>query len=67
MTMTGTPVAVRKGMTRKQRRLTLIALALGVLGIAAGLVLYALSGSSVAACDHWPVRRGDTCGAEPHA
>lgn len=45
MTMTGTPVAVRKSMTRKQRRLTLIALALGVLGIAAGLVLYALSGS----------------------
>lgn len=32
-------------MTRKQRRLTLIGLALGVLGIAAGLVLYALSGS----------------------
>ncbi len=45
MTITGTPVLVRKGMTRKQRRLTLIGLALGVLGIAAGLVLYALSGS----------------------
>lgn len=32
-------------MTRKQRRLTLIGSALGVLAIAAGLVLYALSGS----------------------
>ncbi len=32
MTMTGTPVLVRKGMTRKQRRLTLIGLALAVLG-----------------------------------
>lgn len=32
-------------MTRKQRRLTLIGFALGVLGVAAGLVLYALSGS----------------------
>ncbi len=32
-------------MTRKQRRLTLIGFSLGVLGVAAGLVLYALSGS----------------------
>ena len=32
-----------RGMTRKQRRLTLIGLAGGVLAIAAGLVLYALS------------------------
>ena len=45
MTMTGNPVLARKGMTRKQRRLTLIGLALGVLGLASGLVLYALSGS----------------------
>jgi cytochrome c-type biogenesis protein CcmE len=34
-------------MTRKQRRLTLIGSALAVLGIAAGLVLYALSDSIV--------------------
>ena len=34
-------------MTRKQRRLTLIGAALGVLGIAAGLFLYALRGSIV--------------------
>ncbi len=34
-------------MTRKQRRLTLIGASLGVLGIAAGLVLYALSDSIV--------------------
>ena len=32
-------------MTRKQRRLTLIGGSLGVLGLALGLVLYALSGS----------------------
>jgi cytochrome c-type biogenesis protein CcmE len=34
-------------MTRKQRRLTLIGCALAVLGFAAGLVLYSLSGSIV--------------------
>ena len=34
-------------MTRKQRRLTLIGGSLGVLGLAIGLVLYALSGSIV--------------------
>src|ERR1043166_10012177 len=34
-------------MTRKQRRLTLIGGSLGVLGLALGLVLYALSGSIV--------------------
>ena len=34
-------------MTRKQRRLTLIGLALGVLGLAAGLVLYALNDTIV--------------------
>jgi cytochrome c-type biogenesis protein CcmE len=34
-------------MTRKQRRLTLIGSSLGVLGLAAGLMLYALSGSIV--------------------
>src|ERR1700741_5372668 len=34
-------------MTRKQRRLTLIGCALVVLGFAAGLVLYSLSGSIV--------------------
>lgn len=34
-------------MTRKQRRLTLIGSGLGVLALAAGLVLYALSGSIV--------------------
>ncbi len=43
-TTMGSPQA-RRGMTRKQRRLTLIGLALAVLGLAAGLVLYALSGS----------------------
>ena len=45
MSTTGTPVFVRGGMTRKQRRLTLIGIALAVLGLAAGLVLYSLSGS----------------------
>jgi len=35
--------AARKGMTRKQRRLTLIGLAGIVLALAAGLVLYAMS------------------------
>jgi cytochrome c-type biogenesis protein CcmE len=45
MTTTTGPVPARRGMTRKQRRLTLIGLALAVLGVAAGLVLYALSGS----------------------
>ena len=34
-------------MTRKQRRITLIGAGLGVLGIAAGLVLYAMSDSIV--------------------
>jgi cytochrome c-type biogenesis protein CcmE len=34
-------------MTRKQRRLTLIAAGVGVLGVAVALVLYALSGSIV--------------------
>jgi cytochrome c-type biogenesis protein CcmE len=34
-------------MTRKQRRLTLIAVGLGVLGVAAALILNALSGSIV--------------------
>jgi cytochrome c-type biogenesis protein CcmE len=34
-------------MTRRQRRLTLIGAGLGVLGVAVGLVLYALSGSIV--------------------
>ncbi len=34
-------------MTRKQRRLTLIGSSLGVLALAAGLVLYAMSGSIV--------------------
>jgi cytochrome c-type biogenesis protein CcmE len=34
-------------MTRKQRRLTLIGSSLGVLAVALGLVLYALSGSIV--------------------
>jgi cytochrome c-type biogenesis protein CcmE len=34
-------------MTRKQRRLTLIGGSLGVLGLAAGLMLYAMSGSIV--------------------
>ena len=34
-------------MTRKQRRLTLIGAGLGVLGLAAGLVLYALNDSIV--------------------
>ena len=34
-------------MTRKQRRLTMIGCALAVLGFAAGLVLYSLSGSIV--------------------
>jgi cytochrome c-type biogenesis protein CcmE len=45
MSTTGTPVLSRGGMTRKQRRLTLIGIALAVLGLAAGLVLYSLSGS----------------------
>lgn len=45
MTSTTNAAPVRRGMTRKQRRLTLIGLALAVLGLAAGLVLYALSGS----------------------
>lgn len=36
-------VPVRRGMTRKQRRLTLIGLAGLVLAIAAGLVLYAMT------------------------
>ncbi len=45
MTTTTSPAPARRGMTRKQRRLTLIGLALAVLGVAAGLVLYALSGS----------------------
>jgi cytochrome c-type biogenesis protein CcmE len=44
-TMTGNSPTARKGMTRKQRRLILIGFALGVLGLACGLVLYALSGS----------------------
>lgn len=35
------------GMTRKQRRLTIIGCSLAVLGLAAGLVLYALRGSIV--------------------
>src|SRR6185295_9808174 len=34
-------------MTRKQRRLTLIGVGLGVLGLAAGLVLYALNDAIV--------------------
>ena len=34
-------------MTRKQRRLTLIGLSVGILAVAVGLVLYALSGSIV--------------------
>src|SRR6478609_11915227 len=37
----------RASMTRKQRRLTLIGAGLGVLGLAAGLVLYALNDSIV--------------------
>ena len=45
MTTIGTPAPASRGMTRKQRRLVLISLALGVLGLAAGLVLYSLSGS----------------------
>lgn len=45
MTMTTGSAPARRGMTRKQRRLTLIGVALAVLGLAAGLVLYALSGS----------------------
>jgi len=45
MTTIGTPAHASRGMTRKQRRLVLISLALGVLGLAAGLVLYSLSGS----------------------
>lgn len=45
-TTVSSPTALRRrGMTRKQRRLTLIGAALAVLGLAAGLVLYALSGS----------------------
>ena len=34
-------------MTRKQRRITIIGLSLGVLGIAVGLVLFALEDSIV--------------------
>lgn len=45
MTSTAAPSPARRGMTRKQRRLVLIGLCLAVLGLAAGLVLYALSGS----------------------
>lgn len=45
MTTTTTSPLPRRGMTRRQRRLTLIGLSLAVLGLAAGLVLYALSGS----------------------
>ena len=41
--MTLTMAGGKKGMTRKQRRLTLIALAGVVLAIAAGLVLYAMT------------------------
>src|SRR3954465_6333659 len=37
----------RASMTRKQRRLTLIGAGLGVLGLAAGLVLYALNAAIV--------------------
>jgi cytochrome c-type biogenesis protein CcmE len=43
-TAAGSP-SIRRGITRKQRRLTLIGVSLAVLGLAAGLVLYALSGS----------------------
>jgi cytochrome c-type biogenesis protein CcmE len=45
MTTIGQPAPASRGMTRKQRRLTLIGLALAVLALAAGLVLYSLSGS----------------------
>jgi len=45
MTTIGTPAPASRGMTRKQRRLVLIGLSLGVLSLAAGLVLYSLSGS----------------------
>lgn len=45
MTTTAAPSSARRRMTRKQRRLVLIGFCLGVLGLAMGLVLYALSGS----------------------
>jgi cytochrome c-type biogenesis protein CcmE len=45
MTTTSFNAPKRTGMTRKQRRLILIGSALSVLGLACGLVLYALSGS----------------------
>jgi cytochrome c-type biogenesis protein CcmE len=45
MTSTSFNAPRRSGMTRKQRRLVLIGAALGVLALACGLVLYALSGS----------------------
>ena len=44
-------------MTRKQQRTTMIAAAVGVLGLAVGLVLFALRDSIVFFYTPWPSRK----------